>query len=42
VAITAVDDPAAVTAAATSPSPELAAGMADHGVEPPLTVDMEI
>jgi hypothetical protein len=42
VAITAeTDDPAGVHAAVTSPPPEVAAGMEEHGVIPPLTVHVE-
>lgn len=42
VAVTAdVTDPAAMTAAIASPSPELAEAMAGHGVVPPLTVHVE-
>lgn len=42
VAITAeADDPAAVTAAVTSPPPDLSAAMAEHGVVPPVTVHVE-
>jgi len=42
VAITAdTDDPAAVAAALASPSPELAATMASHGVVPPATLHVE-
>ncbi|MHB8378846.1 MAG: hypothetical protein ACYDB2_02870 [Acidimicrobiales bacterium] len=36
-----VDDVAAVLAATASPSPELGATMARHGVVPPLTVYVE-
>jgi hypothetical protein len=42
VAITAdVSDPAALTAALASPSPELSSAMASHGVVPPLTLHVE-
>jgi len=36
-----VDDVEAVLAATSSPSPELGAAMADHGVIPPLTIYVE-
>ena len=36
-----VDDVKAVLAATSSPSPELGAAMADHGVIPPLTIYVE-
>jgi hypothetical protein len=42
VAVTAEhDDPAAAAAAVASPTPEVAAAMAEHGVIPPLTVHVE-
>ncbi len=42
VAVTAdVSDPAALTAALASPSPELSTAMASHGVVPPLTLHVE-
>jgi len=42
VAITAdVDDPAAAQAALASPTPEMTAAMASHGVVPPLTAHIE-
>lgn len=42
VAITAEhDDPASVVESVNSPSPELGAAMADHGVVPPITIHVE-
>ena len=42
VAVTAdVSDPSVATAAIASPSPELSAAMASHGVIPPLTLHIE-
>jgi hypothetical protein len=42
VAITAdVSDPAALAATMASPSPELSATMASHGVVPPVTLHVE-